>query len=83
MECGHEGPEHLYWFIVWLVADNFGVRNRECHAMGELSITLVRFSLGRRAEVARIGMNRSVTEGIGTSTPLPPGPGATTMDMVV
>ena len=83
MGYGHEGPEHLDWFFLWLVTDNFGVRNRECHAMGELSITLVRFSLGRRAEVAQIGMNRSETEGIGTSTPLPPGPGATTMDMVV
>jgi hypothetical protein len=83
MEYGHEGPEHLYWFFPWLVADNFGVRNRMRHAMGELSFTLVLFSLGRRSEVAQVGMNRRVMEGIETNIPLPPEPGAKTMGMVM
>ena len=75
MVNGHEASEHLDRFFTWLVADNFSVRNRVCHAMGKLSSTLVRFSLGRRAEVARIGMNRRVMEGFGTNSPLPPGVG--------
>ena len=83
MDNGHEGPEHLYRVFPWLVADNFGVRNRMCHAMGKLLSALVRFSLGSRAEVAQVGMNRRVMEGIGTNSPLPPGPGAKTMGVVV
>jgi hypothetical protein len=68
-ECCEE-PKHLDLFLIWLVADNFGVLNRVPHAMGNLSSTLVRFTLGRGAKVARIGMNRSVMEGIGTNSPV-------------
>jgi len=75
MDNKHETPKHPNLDLPWLVADNFSVRNRMCHAMGKLSSTLARFLLGRRAEVARIGMNRRVMEGFGTNSPLPPGVG--------
>jgi hypothetical protein len=51
--------------LLWLVADNFVVLNRMCHAMGKLSSILVRFSSGRGTEVAQIGMNRRVMGGSG------------------
>jgi len=51
--------------------------------MGKLSSTLARFLLGRRAEVARIDMDRGVMEGIWINSPLPPESGAMTMDLVM